>query len=110
MEKLGEGDWGDDIEKELGDALAEAIDDFGPDFDEEGNPIEEGESDRIMSEEERRKGSHVGEGISAEEQAAEEGGDDESSDEDSEDSDEGSEDSGEDSGEGSEDSDEEEKG
>ena len=23
------------------------VDDFGPDFDEEGNPLEEGESDRV---------------------------------------------------------------
>ena len=55
MSRIGEGDWDDDIEKKLGDAIAEAIDDFGPDFDEEGNPIEEGESDRIKSEEEREK-------------------------------------------------------
>ena len=55
MEKLAEGDWDDAIEEQLGDAIAEAIDDFGPDFDEEGNPLEEGESDRIMSEEEREK-------------------------------------------------------
>jgi F-type H+-transporting ATPase subunit alpha len=55
MEKIGTGDWDDDIEKKLGDAIAEAIDDFGPDFDEEGNPIEEGESDRVKSEEERQK-------------------------------------------------------
>ncbi len=55
MDKLGEGDWDDSIEETLGSAIAEAIDDFGPDFDEEGNPLEEGESDRIMSEEERKK-------------------------------------------------------
>ncbi len=55
MEDLADGEWEDDIEKELGDAIAEAIDDFGPDFDEEGNPIEEGESDRVHSEEERGK-------------------------------------------------------
>ncbi len=55
MDKLGEGDWDDSIEEQLGDAIAEAIDDFGPDFDKEGNPVEEGESDRIMSEEERKK-------------------------------------------------------
>jgi len=55
MDKLGEGDWDDSIEEQLGNAIAEAIDDFGPDFDKEGNPIEEGESDRIMSEEERKK-------------------------------------------------------
>ena len=35
------------IEEALGNAIAEAIDDFGPDFDDEGNPLEEGESDRI---------------------------------------------------------------
>ena len=34
-------------------AIAEMVDDFGPDFDEEGQPLEEGESDRIKSEEER---------------------------------------------------------
>jgi F-type H+-transporting ATPase subunit alpha len=53
MDKLREGQWDDAIESELGDAIAEAIDDFGPNFDAEGNPIEEGESDRILSEEER---------------------------------------------------------
>jgi len=29
------------------------VDDFGPDFDADGNPIDEGESDRIVSEQER---------------------------------------------------------
>jgi F-type H+/Na+-transporting ATPase subunit alpha len=55
MEKVANGEWDDSIESGLGDAIAEAIDDFGCDFDEEGNPIEEGESDRIKSEEEREK-------------------------------------------------------
>ena len=59
IKRLNDGDWGDDIEKELGDALAEALDDFGPDLDEDGQPLEEGESDRIKSEEEREKGSRV---------------------------------------------------
>ena len=54
MTTLGEGDWSDEIEKELGDAISEAIDDFGADFDAEGNPLEEGESDRIVSEDERQ--------------------------------------------------------
>ena len=31
------------------------VDDFGPDFDKEGNPLEEGESDRISDEEERSR-------------------------------------------------------
>jgi F-type H+-transporting ATPase subunit alpha len=55
MGQIGEGNWDDSIEQKLGDHIAEAIDDFGPDFDAEGNPLEEGESDRILSEEERQK-------------------------------------------------------
>jgi F-type H+-transporting ATPase subunit alpha len=63
MGKLREGQWDDSIESELGDAIAESIDDFGPDFDAEGNPIEEGESDRIRAREEReREGSAAGDG------------------------------------------------
>jgi F-type H+/Na+-transporting ATPase subunit alpha len=55
LKKIAGGDWDDSMEEELGSAIAEAIDDFGPDFDEEGNPLEEGESDRIKDEEERKK-------------------------------------------------------
>jgi F-type H+-transporting ATPase subunit alpha len=55
MEKIAGGEWEEATESELGEAVAEAIDDFGPDFDAEGNPIEEGESDRIRAEEGRRK-------------------------------------------------------
>ena len=62
MDKIADGEWEDDIEEELGEAIAEAIDDFGPDFDAEGNPIEEGESDRIISEEERRREARTDEG------------------------------------------------
>ena len=40
-------------EQELSKALKDMVDDFGPDFDEEGNELEEGESDRIHSDEER---------------------------------------------------------
>jgi F-type H+-transporting ATPase subunit alpha len=84
MGKIGEGDWSDEIEEELGNAIAEAIDDFGPDFDEEGNPIEEGESDRVKDDDERGRGSHVQEGISAEEQAEAEDDDASGDDEDKE--------------------------
>ena len=49
------GELSDEDEKALGDAIARAIDDFGPDFDAEGQPLEEGESDRIRSEEERER-------------------------------------------------------
>ena len=71
LKRINDGEWEDDLEKELGEALAEAVDDFGPDLDEEGQPLEEGESDRIKSEEEREK-----EGRTA-------GGDDDSDDDDS---------------------------
>ncbi|MBA2256108.1 MAG: F0F1 ATP synthase subunit alpha [Thermoleophilaceae bacterium] len=55
MQKIVDGEWDDSIEQQLGDAIAEAIDDFGPDFDEEGEPLEEGESDRIRDEDERQR-------------------------------------------------------
>jgi F-type H+-transporting ATPase subunit alpha len=55
MKKIAEGDWEDATESALGEAIREAIDDFGPDFDEEGNPLEEGESDRVKDEGERKK-------------------------------------------------------
>jgi F-type H+-transporting ATPase subunit alpha len=63
MRKIADGEWDDSIEQQLGDAIGEAIDDFGPDFDEEGEPLEEGESDRIRDEDERRRpGRTAGEG------------------------------------------------
>jgi F-type H+/Na+-transporting ATPase subunit alpha len=55
MEQIAGGSWDDSIEERLSNAIAEAIDDFGPDFDAEGNPIEEGESDRIRSQERQRE-------------------------------------------------------
>ncbi len=47
------GELSDDDEEALGAAIKDMIDDFGPDFDTEGNPLESGESDRITSESER---------------------------------------------------------
>jgi F-type H+-transporting ATPase subunit alpha len=55
MNQIGEGEWDDAMQENLGNHIAEAIDDFGPDFDAEGNPLEEGESDRVRSEEERKR-------------------------------------------------------
>ncbi|MBA3262571.1 MAG: F0F1 ATP synthase subunit alpha [Thermoleophilaceae bacterium] len=59
MQQIADGDWDDSIEEKLGNCIAEAIDDFGPDFDAEGNPLEEGESDRIRSEDERQRPSRT---------------------------------------------------
>jgi F-type H+/Na+-transporting ATPase subunit alpha len=49
------GQLSDEDEETLGKAIAEMVDDFGPDFDEEGQPLEEGESDRVKDEEEHDK-------------------------------------------------------
>ena len=55
MGRIDDGELSDEDEEALGEAIAEMVDDFGPDFDEEGQPLEEGESDRVQSEEERAK-------------------------------------------------------
>ena len=49
------GELTDEDEEALGKAIDEMIDDFGPDFDREGNPLEEGESERIKSDDERER-------------------------------------------------------
>jgi hypothetical protein len=41
MEKIAAGSWDDAIESELSEAIAAAVEDFGPDFDAEGNPLED---------------------------------------------------------------------
>jgi F-type H+/Na+-transporting ATPase subunit alpha len=64
MKRINEsGELSDEDEQALGDVIAEAIDDFGPNFDEEGNPLEEGESDRVREhrEEEEEEGKTGGE-------------------------------------------------
>jgi F-type H+/Na+-transporting ATPase subunit alpha len=72
------GELSDDDEQTLGDAIAEMIDDFGPDFDAEGNPLEEGESDRLLSGDERARAgrtapeSAIGDGEGTEERETEE--------------------------------------
>jgi F-type H+-transporting ATPase subunit alpha len=65
MERINGGQLSDEDEEELGNAIAEMIDDFGPDFDAEGNPLEAGESDRIMDEAERAAPARVEEEVPA---------------------------------------------
>ena len=89
MDKIGQGEWEDDISDQLGEAIKSAIDDFGPDFDEEGQEIEEGESDRVQ-----------------ESGRSEEGGSD--SDEDAEESSDGAKASGDDDSDSDDDSDDDE--
>ena len=45
--RIGEGNWEDSDQKQLEQFVKEFTDDFGCDLDEEGQPIERGESDRV---------------------------------------------------------------
>jgi F-type H+/Na+-transporting ATPase subunit alpha len=62
------GELSDEDEEALGDAIAGMVDDFGPDFDEEGNPLEAGESDRVRGEAERAAPAEEGEEAEEEEE------------------------------------------
>jgi len=73
MGRIDEGQLSEEDEEALGDAIGEMVDDFGPDFDAEGNPLEEGESDRVRSEEERSKPGRTDEEASKEAEAEGEG-------------------------------------
>jgi F-type H+/Na+-transporting ATPase subunit alpha len=65
------GELSDEDESALGNAIQQMVDDFGPDFDEEGNPLEEGESDRIKRREEREPAAVGADGAGAQEAEAE---------------------------------------
>ncbi len=67
MGRIDAGDLSDEDEEALGEAIAEAIDDFGPDFDEEGQPLEEGESDRIKDRDEHARPGRTDEAAETEE-------------------------------------------
>jgi F-type H+-transporting ATPase subunit alpha len=66
------GQLSDEDEETLGNAIAEMVDDFGPDFDEEGQPLEEGESDRIRDEQEHERPGRTDEEATEEAKAEEE--------------------------------------
>jgi F-type H+/Na+-transporting ATPase subunit alpha len=73
MDKINEtGEISDEEQEKLGDAIGEMIDDFGPDFDEEGQPLEEGESDRIKAEEEHERPARTAEEAEEEAEAEQE--------------------------------------
>jgi F-type H+-transporting ATPase subunit alpha len=62
------GNLSDEDEQALGKSIQQMVDDFGPDFDEEGNPLEEGESDRVKT----REGRETEDMVAPAEQPAEE--------------------------------------
>jgi F-type H+/Na+-transporting ATPase subunit alpha len=53
LQAIAGGDWSDDTQSKLRDLVKEYTDDFGYDLDEEGQPLEEGESDRVATREPR---------------------------------------------------------
>jgi F-type H+-transporting ATPase subunit alpha len=46
LKRIAAGDWDDDTESELRDAVADFADDFGYDLDEDGMPSEDGDEER----------------------------------------------------------------
>jgi len=70
--RINDGQLSDEDEEALGEAIAEMIDDFGPDFDEEGQPLEEGESDRVKAEHERERPGRTAEEAEKEDEAEKE--------------------------------------
>jgi F-type H+/Na+-transporting ATPase subunit alpha len=46
LDKIGEGDWSDEIQKQLDEAIAQYAKDFGYDLDEEGQPLDDDSPDR----------------------------------------------------------------
>ena len=67
--RINDGQLSDEDEEALGEAIAEMVDDFGPDFDEEGQPLEEGESDRVKAEHEREQPGRTAEEAEKEDEA-----------------------------------------
>jgi F-type H+-transporting ATPase subunit alpha len=54
LDRINEtGQLSDEDAEALGKSIEGMVDDFGPDFDKEGNPLEEGESDRVKTREGR---------------------------------------------------------
>jgi F-type H+-transporting ATPase subunit alpha len=66
--KIADGDWSDETQQAVDAAVKEFADDFGYDLDEEGQPVEEGDSERV-----ERRDREEGRGQRAEEEGADEG-------------------------------------
>ena len=73
LDRINEsGELTDEDEQALAKSIEQMVDDFGPDFDEEGNPLEEGESDRVTRREDSEKPEVCGwEGDTADDDVAE---------------------------------------
>jgi F-type H+/Na+-transporting ATPase subunit alpha len=69
IDRINDGALSDEDEEALGEAIAEMVDDFGPDFDEDGQPLEEGESDRVKDKDEHDRPGRTDEEAKAEKEA-----------------------------------------
>jgi F-type H+/Na+-transporting ATPase subunit alpha len=54
LKKIAEGDWSDEVQKAIDDAVKQFAEDFGYDLDEEGHPLDEGEEDEPRDRERQR--------------------------------------------------------
>jgi F-type H+/Na+-transporting ATPase subunit alpha len=78
LEKIADSDWSDETVEALDKAVSRFADDFGYDLDDEGQPMAEGESDRVADREEKdESSSDNGQPEGEEGQAEEEGAEDE---------------------------------
>ncbi len=68
LEKIAGGDWSDDTEKALDKEIKTFADDFGYDLDEDGQPSDDGGSDRVSDR--AKKGSDADESSSEEKEEA----------------------------------------
>ncbi|MFL5821183.1 MAG: F0F1 ATP synthase subunit alpha [Solirubrobacteraceae bacterium] len=73
LETISDGNWDDSTVEAVEQAVSEFADDFGYDLDEEGEPIEEGESDRASRREDEEEGEEEEEPSAEEEGEGEEG-------------------------------------
>jgi F-type H+-transporting ATPase subunit alpha len=71
-QKIASGEWTDDIQGGLDKFVKEFADDFGYDLDEEGQPLEGGDSDRITEREAASAPAAAGDGAGPGSEAAEE--------------------------------------
>ena len=62
LEKISGGDWSDETQEALRNAVADFADDFGYDLDEEGQPLEEREVGETSREQEGIRSSSDGDG------------------------------------------------
>jgi F-type H+/Na+-transporting ATPase subunit alpha len=70
LDTIAGGDWSDETQSSLKNAISTYADDFGYDLDEDGQPLAEGESDRVKARDSSSNGNPSDSDVAAEEQTA----------------------------------------